>query len=60
MGKLLIINVTYHMPQNRVRDTITHVTLYTVNGGVEHQCVLKGLVTVVSGNAFRQLQPPSI
>ena len=32
--KLLIINVTQNMPQNRVSDTITHVTLNTMNGGV--------------------------
>ena len=27
MAKLLIVNVTYHTPQNRVSDTITDVTL---------------------------------
>ena len=27
MVKFLIINVTWHMPQNRARDTLTHVTL---------------------------------
>ena len=35
MVKLLIINVTYHfMPQNRVSDPITHVTIDTTNGVV--------------------------
>jgi hypothetical protein len=32
--KLLNINGTLHMHQNRVRDTITHVTLNTINGVV--------------------------
>ena len=31
MLKLLIISVTYHMPQNRVSDTIMHVALNIVN-----------------------------
>ena len=30
MVKLLIIVVTEHMPQNRVNDTITHMTLNTI------------------------------
>ena len=34
MVKSLIINVIEHMPQNRVSDTITHVTLSTINGVV--------------------------
>ena len=34
MARLLIINVTYHTPQNRVSDTILHVTLNTINGEV--------------------------
>jgi hypothetical protein len=34
MVKLLIIGVTQHMPQNRVRATITYVTLNTINGVV--------------------------
>ena len=32
MSKLSIINVTKHMPHNRVSDTITDVTLNTLNG----------------------------
>ena len=38
MVKLLIINVTWHMPQDRVSDTITHVTLNSVNGVVGNWC----------------------
>ena len=34
MIKLLIINVTEHTPQNRVSDTIMHVTSITINGVV--------------------------
>ena len=34
MMMLLIINVTYHTPQSRVSDTITHVTLNSINGVV--------------------------
>ena len=34
MMKLLIIGVTYNTPQNRVSDTIMHVTLNEV--GVHH------------------------
>ena len=34
MVKLLISGVTYHTPQNNVSDTITHVTLNTINGVV--------------------------
>ena len=34
MVKLLIINVTYHTPQNRVSDNITHVTLNIINGAI--------------------------
>jgi hypothetical protein len=32
MVKLLVINITYHMPQNRVSNTITHVIGNTING----------------------------
>ena len=35
MVKLLIISVTQHTPQNKVIDTITHVTLTTTNGVVK-------------------------
>ena len=31
MIKLLIVSVTSHTPQSRVSDTITHVTLNTIN-----------------------------
>jgi hypothetical protein len=31
MMKLLISGVTKHMPQNRVSDPITHVSLNTIN-----------------------------
>ena len=31
MVKLLTISVTLHMSQNMVSDTITHVTLNTIN-----------------------------
>ena len=34
MIKLLIISVTYVTPQNRVRDTITYVTLNAMKGVV--------------------------
>ena len=34
MVKLLIINVTLRVPKNRVNETITHVTLNTINGVV--------------------------
>ena len=35
MVKLLVIKVTYRMPQNTVGDTITpHVTLNTIDGVV--------------------------
>ena len=34
MVKLLIIIVTYHIPQNRVSDTITGVALNTINNVV--------------------------
>ena len=34
MVKVLIINVTWHVPQNRASDTITHVTLNTINNVV--------------------------
>ena len=34
MAKLLIINETYHTPQNRVSDTITYVTLNAINNVV--------------------------
>jgi hypothetical protein len=30
MVKLLIVSVTWHMPQNRVSGTIAHVTLSTI------------------------------
>ena len=30
MMKLLIISVTYHTPQNRVRGTFTHAALNTI------------------------------
>ena len=33
--KLLIISVTLNTPQNMVRNTITHVTLNTMNGVVQ-------------------------
>ena len=32
MAKLLVISVTKHMLQNRVCNTITHVTLNAING----------------------------
>jgi hypothetical protein len=32
MVKLLIISVTYNMPQNRISGTIIQVTLNTING----------------------------
>ena len=32
MVKLLVISVTYDIPQHRVSNTITHVTLNTING----------------------------
>ena len=32
MTKLLVINVTLHMPQNMTSDAITHVTINTING----------------------------
>ena len=32
--KLLVISVTYNTPQNRVSDTITHVTLNTIDDSV--------------------------
>jgi hypothetical protein len=38
MMKLLIISVTYNMPQNRVSDTITHVTLNDINGVAHSMC----------------------
>ena len=31
MLKLLVINVSWHTPQKRVSDAITHVTLTTIN-----------------------------
>ena len=34
MMKLLIMSVTYNMPQSRASDTITHVTLNIVNNVV--------------------------
>ena len=34
--KLLAISVTYYMPQNRVSDIITHVTLDTINGACQN------------------------
>ena len=34
MVELLIINVTLHTPHNRVSDTLTHVTLNTINGAL--------------------------
>jgi hypothetical protein len=34
MVKLLNIIVTFHTPQNKVSDSITHVTLNTMNGVV--------------------------
>ena len=34
MLELLIINVTQHMPQNKVSGTITHVTQYHKECGV--------------------------
>ena len=35
MMKLLFISVNWHMPQNRVSDTIMHPTLnYTINNVV--------------------------
>ena len=34
MVRSLIINVIEHTPQNRVNDTITHVTLNIINGVV--------------------------
>ena len=34
MMMLLIVNITQHMPQNRVSNTFTHVTLNTINGVV--------------------------
>ena len=34
MMSLLIIRVTYHTSQNRVSDTIMHVTLHIINGAV--------------------------
>ena len=34
MVKFLIINVTSHMPQNKVNEDIMHVTLKTINGEI--------------------------
>ena len=35
MVKSLIINITQDTPQNRISDTIMHVTLNTIYGVVE-------------------------
>ena len=37
MMKLLIVSITYHTSQNRVGDTITHVTLNNINCAVLHK-----------------------
>ena len=39
MMKLLIISVTYRMPQNKVSDTIMHVTLNTINGVAQNKII---------------------
>ena len=38
MVKLLSISVTWHKSQNKVSDTITHVTLNSVNNVVSIDC----------------------
>ena len=48
MLTLLIMSVTYHMPQNRVSDTIMHVTLNTING-VLHWLTQLARVSIWSG-----------
>ena len=48
MLKLLIIGVTYHMPQNKVSDTIMHVALNTING-VLHWLTQLACVSIWSG-----------
>ena len=40
MLKLLIISVTWHTPQNKVSDTITHVTLNTIKDVDTNDCLL--------------------
>jgi hypothetical protein len=40
MVKLLLISVTYEIPQNKVSDSITHVTLNTIND-VDFFCSLE-------------------
>ena len=34
--KLLIINATYHTPQNMVSDATMNVTLNTINRGIQY------------------------
>ena len=40
MMKLLISGVTKHMPQNRVSDPITHVSLNTIYGVALKLCFI--------------------
>ena len=49
MVDLLAIGVTYHTPQNRVSETITHVILYAMNG-----------VLSVLANCFPMFSPLTI
>ena len=49
MVNLVIINATWHTPQNRVNDTITHVTLITINGVV---------MLIIDTCAFIDVQDP--
>ena len=48
MMQLLTGSVTKHMPQNMVNDTITHVTLDTINGVVLRSITNHMLLCTVS------------
>jgi hypothetical protein len=49
MVQLLIFNVTYHTPQNRVSDIITHVTLNTISNALREE-----FIVIFHGPTFSQ------
>ena len=44
--KLLISSVTWHTPKDRVRDTIAHVTLNTINNVLKRMCLVSPILFV--------------
>ena len=55
MMKLLISGVTKHMPQNRVSDPITHVSLNTIYGVALKLCFIVFIIQTI--HKHHQVRP---